>query len=283
VDLRVPDGVTRIEQYDINRELQSVTSHDYRDDDESIRFADFVRACKIQNLIIPASVEGIGNKAFSRVTIHGRIHFAHGSKLNYIGRRAFTEPAPVFSSFYNEKSSILSLDSITFPSQLRVIGEFAFRRTPTKSVKFTSPNIEISRFSFEGARNLESVKFTKHDDSAREIGASAFYNCPKIREITAHGVTRVERQAFDNPTHMDPPVIKSAVFLDCIHFGRNIFGKCKIQDLEVGGHPNLEETLARALYNTEVEKLIFNQSHGGSKDIPEIPHGVSYDEYLRRR
>lgn len=133
---------------------------------------------------IPASVETIGDGAFSYNSSLQRVHFAEDSKLNSIGTGAFvscalqsiTIPASVEEINKQAFNYCRQLETVNFDENghLRIIGDEAFYMCNLKEINaFPNSLISIGKRAFIVA-NFTSITIPA---SVEEIGESAFQRC----------------------------------------------------------------------------------------------------------
>lgn len=120
------------------------------------------RLNEIRSIIIPNSVEGIGEDAFSNCSALKSIVIPNSVK--WIGG----------SAFYN----CTSLESIILPNSFEEIGEYAFSYcTSLKSINIPNSVKEIEMFAFDACESLESIVIP---NSVEKMGHGAFYKCPNL-------------------------------------------------------------------------------------------------------
>lgn len=159
----------------------------------------------IETIIIPASVEKIGEEAFANCSNLTEVIFEGDSNLKIISNKAFantaikniTLPESLLEigdeAFYGS-----SLNQITIPASTTKIGQKVFENNESLSrVIINSQITEISSSTFKGCNNLLSVILP---DSLKVIGESTFEDC-----------TKLESPAF--PTNIED--IKTNAFKNC--------------------------------------------------------------------
>lgn len=82
--------------------------------------------------------------------------------------------------FYGYKN----LQSVTFPSWLKTIGDYAFYDTSLSTVNIGLDVSEIGDHAFANCEYLTEVNFNSYYETETEIGAYAFANCKNLSEIT---------------------------------------------------------------------------------------------------
>jgi hypothetical protein len=117
---------------------------------------------------VPASVEDIGNGAFSSCTNLTTVTFAASSLLEAIEESAF--------------ESCTNLQSISFPASLTFIGGYAFADCGNlQSITFPPSLTFIGEMAFGDCRKLQ---FSSLPASLRTIGERAFTYCISLETIT---------------------------------------------------------------------------------------------------
>ena len=180
--IRIPNGVT-----DISAEV-------------------FNNKDKITGVIIPSSVENIGNSAFYDCDNLTSVQFL-GSGLKIISQ----------SAFY----SCDNLTSISFPDTLTTIGESAFKGC----VKLTSMTLppRLQTIGASAFYNCKAITTVNIPNSVIRIDANAYSNCIMLRTLTiGRGLTKLAGATFsdcDSLTSVTIPdnvvAITHSVFLNC--------------------------------------------------------------------
>lgn len=138
---------------------------------------------RLITLIIPPSVEVIGNFAFHNCSKLKIVTFRGNSRLKRIGTSSFRStlinnikfPATLeeIGDYAFESCSMLA--SISFPndSKLRVIGNSAFMETKLENITFPSKVEEIRLNTFKGCKELKTIRFP-NNSLLKSIGRGAF-------------------------------------------------------------------------------------------------------------
>ena len=97
------------------------------------------------------------------------------------------------SAFYN----CISLQSVTIPSSIAIIGAYAFAYCPNlESVVIGNGVVDIGERVFVGCQKLTSITIP---NSVTRIGGYAFNSCTSLQSVTiSSGVTSIGYDAFDN-------------------------------------------------------------------------------------
>jgi len=222
----------------------------------------------IRNLIIPERVREIGYRAFTDHEIHGRIIFEGRSQLQSIGQRAF-------------EGAIRSAITLRLPASVTEIGDTSFAKCKIRRVVFGAPRISIDEFAFARCRNLERVDFVDHEsinckNSRTVIGYSAFLHCIALTTVNGYGVEHIRDRAFSGCTQL-----RTAKFVHCNIVRSRAFFDTHNLELILGAHYIIFMT--GAFTGANDLKIVFHSLYGGSINTPEIPHGQSYEDYLKNR
>lgn len=114
--------------------------------------------------------------------------------LEIISTRAFEE-------CYN-------LKKINFPSNLKVIGDWAFHKTALQNIQFPSSLFYIGEYSF-GNTNIEKISIPGNLVS---IGHYAFRNCKKLREVYfSDGTKLIGKAAFSDCVNLKKVILPSSL------------------------------------------------------------------------
>jgi len=147
-----------------------------------------VGACSLTSVILPASLESIGDYAFYGCPLIS-ITIEANSNLERIGRWAFygskittfNVPAKLRVIDANAFSEIEDLTSVTFDpeSGLKSLGAGAFKATQISSIVFPSTLESVGYYAFADSTSLSSVNFQcASPPSPLQIGDLAFMNTP---------------------------------------------------------------------------------------------------------
>ena len=136
---------------------------------------------EIESVVIPASVRGIGKKAFAFCSELRAVSFEEGSELESIGNRAFC--------------ACDRLLEITLPETLKECGEKAFAYcSHLASIILPEGVEELTDGIFEGCRALNLVSVS---DKTRRVGKSAFSACVSLGSVELpESVENVDDCAF---------------------------------------------------------------------------------------
>lgn len=124
----------------------------------------------------------------------------------------------IANAFYDCRS----LTSVTIPSSVTKIGDFAFTDC-TSLVNLTIPNsvTSIGEGAFEGCTSLASVTIP---NSVTKLGEAAFYDCRSLTSVTiSNSVTTINKRTFTLCEGLTSVTIPNSV----TQIGEDAFSGCK--------------------------------------------------------
>ncbi len=127
----------------------------------------------VETVVIPDTVQWIGNRAFMNCTALSSVDIESGSELNTIGVEAF------------ENCSSLKSINIENAKELKSIGAKAFN-------------------------NCESIEQLKLPSKLEKIGAEAFSNCLKLKSVNIPA--KVELMNIDGARFFNVPALEEIIF-----------------------------------------------------------------------
>ncbi len=121
-------------------------------------------------------------------------------------------------AFCGRSAVYTSLTSVSFPSTLNKIGNFAFRYTKLTSVSVPNAITEFGRSAFMNIDTMKSATV-----GAESIPSGAFSNCTSLETLVFEkGVKSIEENAFENCASL-----KELVFPEgFISVGNSVFSMC---------------------------------------------------------
>ena len=146
----------------------------------------------ITSIVIPESVQSIGDNAFSGCTNLKSVTFEGASKLTSIGLNAFqycrSLESIIIPSGVTEISNYTfdqctSLASVTLPSGLLEIGNYAFRETELTSVSIPNTVTTFGTYVFANCPKLSEVNFNGNTE-VKALGNYMFQYCTSLKTIT---------------------------------------------------------------------------------------------------
>lgn len=260
----------------------------------------------ITKLVIPTSMQEIGDNAFEGCTLLETVIFTHSTdkpsqltQKNSYGTNIFknctslknvTLPANITSIPANMFYTCSALESIEIPYGVTSIGNYAFYYTSLKSVSIPATVKTIGNYAFQGKKDagkLASLTFEKDKDGTTQltsIGNVAFqYQCFPTIEIPK-SVTSLGNNAFSyNPalvsfTFEEGTAIKT--------FGTSLIANCPL--IETFTVPKSVTTLGAQDFEncTSLKSVIFEEGsalttigtktfNGSGIESIVIPDGVT--------
>ena len=163
------------------------------------------------NYIIPNSVTGIGDAAFSSCKSLQSITIPNS--VTKIGDAAFGSCKSLQSvTIPNSVTSIgdyafyrcYSLQSVTIPNSVTKIGDYAFEQCYSlQSVTIPNSITSIGDGVFNVCKSLQSITIP---NSVTKIGGGAFRRCESLQSVTIpNSVTKIGNRAFWECTQLDEP------------------------------------------------------------------------------
>ena len=159
----------------------------------------------VSSITVPASVEKIGDGAFSSATSITTVKFENGSNLKAIGNSAFanctflvsielpSNPIEIGERAFHYATSLKNIDL----SNVTSIGLGAFGYSALNKVNLTSDNVVISSNAFYECSQLREVVIGKN----AKIGDYAFYRIP-IMTVELEGDAEIGDFAFAECTSL---------------------------------------------------------------------------------
>lgn len=166
----------------------------------------------ITKLVIPATVEKLGNAAFAYNYNLREVVFKDDCKLTELPRGAF--------------GYCRSIKNITLPNLVKTVGALAFLECEVLSEVTLPENLEvIGDGAFQGCKKIENITLP---ETLKKIGDLAFYNCEALKQISIpDGVADVEREEVGE----DGKIIKVTDY----GLGYAVFHSCtSLEKAEVG-------------------------------------------------
>ncbi len=196
----------------------------------------------VQNIIeviLPETIEYIGEKAFARCFDLKKINFPDG--LERIEKEAFYQANSLRDAMLPDSVSFIGdnafefcfmLKNVRLPSGLEKISNYMFHGCDTiKSIELPEKLISIGDYAFDSCRDIEkfeipstvtvfgkgafmNCEFSSFEipSSVKEIGRACFKNCDKLQKITIpEGITVISELLFESCRKMTEVVLPSTV------------------------------------------------------------------------
>jgi hypothetical protein len=180
----------------------------------------------LEEIVIPASVEAIGIKAFSNLKAVKTLTFTEGSQLISLGFQAF--------------SGMTSLEGMTFPAGLKEFGTEAKLVTFSgKSIRVYSSELfsgnkamkyldmsacaDMTAIPIELCKGLSGIETLLLPPNVETIGNQAFYNMTSLKDVTIpasvyslggyafYGCKKLEKVTFESGSVMEKLGIEEAI------------------------------------------------------------------------
>ncbi len=202
----------------------------------------------LHEIILPNSLEEIGNKAFSGSYIRT---FKFPETLKSIGEQAF--------------SGADIAGSVVFPDSMNLIGESAFNNCDGIEQVFLPDSLgSIEAKTFNDCNNLTQVVYPKN---LKSIPDYCFYNCYVLETFPMHeGLTSIGKLAFENAYKFNPRLPKTLSSI-----GGGAFYNCATDSLFVpesltswSSYPN--NVFSRTFYNNN--KLVYAEFPTSFYQVP---------------
>ena len=180
--------------------------------------------CVIKNLVLPSTLESIGEYAFYNCTID-QILLSEG--LKSIGRSAFQD---------------CTFGTITLPQSLTSIGSYAFANVTVNELTISEGITKIEPFTFSSAK-IETITLP---NSLRVIGESAFEYALIDEIVVPEGVEEIEFGAFGDSSFKKitlPSTLKK--------IGSCVFYWCRATEIIIPKDANLTEIGSEAFYGCD--------------------------------
>ncbi|MBR5516326.1 MAG: leucine-rich repeat protein [Clostridia bacterium] len=267
----IPDTVTAIEEYSFYC-CNSLSTVDIPDTITSIGEYAFYSCVSLDNVTLPDSPISIGSSAFKDTLYYKDISNWENNVL-YIGKHLICAKTSL-KGLYSVKEGTLTIaaygfsscgnfTSITIPSSVKIIGDFAFSGCVSlNSVKIT--DIESWCGIIFGNNNANPLCYAKNlfvnsvllitlniPDSVTSVGSHSFYNCNSITRINIpDSVTSIGDSAFESCIRLTSINIPDSV----TSIGDKAFANCTVLKSAVVGNsvPELNYTFDQCGALTEI-------------------------------
>lgn len=157
--------------------------------------AHLYRAQDFKEVVLPTSIEGIGESAFANSTLE-KIVLPAGVKR--ICSHAFNNcenlveinlPDGLTEIEYRLFAGCTKLKEIKLPQNVVTVEDDSFLRTAVTQMDFPDKVTYIGRFCLYGCPELTTITIGK---GIKKIGISAFQECPKLKSVTCFASTPPE-------------------------------------------------------------------------------------------
>ena len=162
----------------------------------------------------------------------------------------------VVEIYFNSFMNCTQLESISLPSTLSILGEFAFRNCSSlKAIALPSGMTHINEYTFADCSSLKTVSIPS---SVRVIGKDAFAGCQALTSVTLPaGVTEIEEKTFINCENLATVNIQGNV----TRIGTGAFSGCSKALTSITIPGSVTEIGERAFYYSfELANVYFDGS-----------------------
>ena len=248
----------------------------------------FSRASGLTNVILPSSIEGIGENAFSSAvftkTENGYKTIFDTVLIDYSGEETQIKIPDTIKHIgggsFKQNSKITE---VIFPTSLESIGDEAFY----KCAKLNSADISGTAIKRVGASAFASdarLKSVIISDKVTSVGDKAFFECSDVQTLKlGASVEEIGADAFNNLWLIPDVTLSGSVAV----LGDRAFYKCRALKTVSGGD-NVKVVGADAFTETPFYNTIKNSgefglfgdgvlvTYSGSASEPKIPSTVKY-------
>ncbi len=187
------------------------------------------------------------------------------------------------SAFYGA-----TIESITLPSKLEYIGDWAFNSSSLKSIKIPNTVKEIGEKAFEGCTALESVTI---GNGLTEISEKAFYGCTSLKTLKIGNKVRdIDKEAFRMCSSLKTLTLPDSVkkveehaFADCtalktINIGKGLkeieeYAFCDTTNIEYFGNPSKAKMDKLWKQNVRADVYIHIKNKAAQKHFKSLKKG----------
>lgn len=192
----------------------------------------------IVSIEIPSSVKELGEYAFSDCQLLNNVILSGSIKTikdyTFAGCKALTSiviPEGIETigneAFAHKWMGTGELESITFPSTLKEIGDKAFSCNRLKNVVLPDNIEKLGENAFSSCNELESIVFSKN---MKEIPDDCMGDCTSLNNVTIpNGITKIGTYAFVNCSQLKSIVLPESV----VELGQGIFFNSGLESIQL--------------------------------------------------
>lgn len=195
----------------------------------------------------------IADGAFMSVNNIQQLIFADGADTNYIGEAAFM--------------GTTSIESITIPAGVNMLGEYAFCFTGARTVDLSKATQleELPQYLFGEAARLNNVVLPV---GLKTIGANAFYMAKALTEVNIpNGVITIGEYAFYSCEKLPTITIPASVTT----VGSNAFGRClELAEIKVDSGNKTFVSYSGIMVSVDFSQVVIPVGIRGPVVLPEV-------------
>lgn len=213
----IPDGVKTIgkEAFAGNNKIVSVKIPSTV---KKIDYSAFSSCKNLESIIIPDSVENVGDSAFNGCEKLKNVRI--GKNLSILGSGVFSNCASLEAVSIDPSNNNLCYENgVIYNSDKTILYQY-LNNYPAKSYIMPNSVTTISRYSFNGCKNLKDVSLST---GLTKVPQYAFYNCDSLENVTIYSPVReISLGAFESCSNLKQVTIP--ISLSSIH--DNAFNSC---------------------------------------------------------
>ena len=167
------------------------------------------------------------------------------------------------------------LKSITLPSTVTEIGDYAFR--DCRNLRRVELNEGLQKIGYRAFPNCTTLESITLPSSVIEIGNSAFCYCSNLREVSFNdGLQKIGDRAFYNCTTLESITLRSTL----VQIGKEAFRECSnLRRVELNGIPQYVNS--RAFENCGAfERFLFPSISYRLENIIQTSHWEELEDKL---
>lgn len=196
----------------LNEGLEKIGTYAFANSSQTISFGDHENAPMAYTLTLPSTVNELGAYAFEYSGISGEIVIP--DKITKVSEGLFNDCRLLTSVVMHDGITEIEtfafagcfyLDSAPFPSNLEIIGDYAFQATGMVSVTFPSSLTHLGRGAYQYTETLTSVTIP---GNVKTISSVCFYDCRGLKTVIIEdGVEYIDTYAFSEIDGLEMVVI----------------------------------------------------------------------------
>ena len=196
----------------LNEGLEKIGTYAFANSSQTISFGDYEDAPAAYSLTLPSTINELSAYAFDYSGISGEIVIPN--KITKVSEGLFNDCRMITSVVMHNGITELEkfafagcydLNSAPFPSNLEIIGDYAFQATGMVSVTFPSTLTHLGRGAYQYTETLTSVTIP---GNIKTISSVCFFDCRSLKTVIIEdGVEYIDTYAFSEIDGLDMVVI----------------------------------------------------------------------------